>query len=114
MGNSWAALAAWLADRNSSILVDERGQDDRDLTSREDGRDLDSGITQYLKRPNQVMWATLLGMRPPSHNLTIAVIDHPVAGLRQKRGKPGCPQRPRRLLLTGPMGCQTRRNAEQT
>jgi hypothetical protein len=25
VGNSWAALAAWFADRNSSIPVDERG-----------------------------------------------------------------------------------------
>ena len=88
--------------------------DERDLISSEDGRDLVSGITQYFKRPSQVMRATLVGMRPPSHNRTVAVIDHPVAGLRQQSGKPGCPQRPRRLLLTGPMGCRTRRNTEQT
>jgi hypothetical protein len=29
--------------------------DDRDLTGSHDGRDLASGITQYLKRPNQVV-----------------------------------------------------------
>ena len=38
-----------------------------------------SGITQYVKRPSQVMRATLVGMRPPSHNRTIAMIDHRVA-----------------------------------
>jgi hypothetical protein len=60
--------------------------DERDLTSSEDGRDLASGITQYLKRPSQVVRATLVGMRPPSHNRTVAVIDHPVAGLRPGHG----------------------------
>ncbi len=44
--------------------------DERDLTGSEDGRDLVSGITQYFKRPSQVMRATLVGMRPPSQNRT--------------------------------------------
>jgi hypothetical protein len=60
--------------------------DKRDLTGSEDGRDVASGITQYVKRPSQVMRATLVGMRPPSHNRTIAMIDHRLAGLRQERG----------------------------
>jgi hypothetical protein len=88
--------------------------DERDLTGSEDGRDLASSITQYLKRPSQVVWAALMGMRPPSHNRTVAVIDHRITGLRQTRCEPSRPQRPRRLLLTGPMGRRTRRNTEQT
>jgi hypothetical protein len=88
--------------------------DERDLTGSENGGDLALGITQYFKRPSQIVRATLVGMRPPSHNRTVAVIDHFVAGLRQERGEPSRPQRPRRLLLTGPMSCRTRRNAEQT
>jgi hypothetical protein len=86
--------------------------DERDLTSSEDGRDLASGIAQYFKRPSQFMRATLVGIWPPSHNRTVAVIDYLVAGLRQESGKPGRSQRPRRLLLTGPMGCRARRNAK--
>jgi len=38
--------------------------------------------------------AMLVGMRPPSHNRTVAMIDHPVAGLREEPGEPSCPQRP--------------------
>jgi hypothetical protein len=85
--------------------------DERDLTGSENGRDLASGITQYFKRPSQIVRATLVGMRPPSHNGTVA---HSVAGLRQEPGEPRNPQRSRRILLTGPMSCRTRRNAEET
>jgi hypothetical protein len=54
--------------------------DERDLTGSEDGGDVASSITQYFKRPSQIVRATLVGMRPPSHNGTVA---HSVAGLRQ-------------------------------